>query len=175
MNLRSFLRLPLFAFLFMSGICAWAQTPDHYVYLSFLPKASELRQDAKTNGLTILSLSEQPDRVIVSYQYPDGHTATLGYALRGSSPAPITAARPVTRVVATPPPEVIYVERPYETRVVYTDPWYNAWAPLTIGFGLGWSTGYYSRGPHYHGGGYYRGGYRGGYHGGYRGGGRGRW
>ena len=37
--------------------------------------------DAKRNGLTVLRLDRTSDRVVVSYQYPDGHTATLGYAL----------------------------------------------------------------------------------------------
>lgn len=156
---------------------------DHYVYLRFLPKASELAQDAKINGLTILRIDETADRVIVSYQYPDGHTATLGYALLGSKPPsvvsrPSSVAPPSTAryVVTDRDPEIIYVERPSTTRVIYTDPWYGYWAPVTVGFGLGWATSYYSGsyyrgGHHYHGGGYYKGGYRGGYHGGgYRGG-----
>jgi len=158
---------------------------NHYVYLSFLPKASELVQDAKINGLTILRIDELPDRVIVSYQYPDGQTATLGYALLGSKPASNAQRYPEpvegTAGSATPAaterhvvrePEVVYVER--SPRVVYyNDPYYyNYWAPLTVGFGLGWATSYYGGHYYYHGGGHYHGhgGHGGGHHGGGHGG-----
>lgn len=193
MNTFSTLRLSLLAALFSLAVTAPAEVPsatppavDHYVYLSFLPKASELTQDAKTNGLTILRIDELSDRVIVSYQYPDGHTATLGYALLGSKPAQVsrpapvaTEVRPVAQstaryVVADRDPEVVYVAPPTTRVYYYNDPWYNYWAPLTVGFGVGWATSYYgghyhSHGGHYHGG--YHGGHGGGYHGGYHGGG----
>jgi hypothetical protein len=162
---------------------------NHTVYLSFLPKASDLAQDAKINGLTILRIDELPDRVIVSYQYPNGTTATLGYALLGSkppsavSPPSSGAAQSTARyTVSDKSPEIVYVERPSTTRVVYYNdpyPYYSSyWAPMTVGFGLGWSTAYYGsyyrpypyygyyggyyRGGHHHGGGYYKGGYHGG-------------
>lgn len=151
---------------------------DHYVYLNFLPTPSELTQDAKANGLTILRIDELSDRVIVSYQYADGRNATLGYALLGSKPpqasrpAPVaTEVRPVAQstaryVVSDRDPEVVYVAPPTTRVYYYSDPWYNYWAPLTVGFGIGWATSYY--GGHYHySGGHYHGGYHGGgYHGG---------
>ena len=169
---------------------------DHYVHLRFLPKASELAQDAKRNNLTILRIDELADRVIVSYKYPDGHTATLGYVLLGSNvasaPAPAATASTgsvnastARYTVAERDPEVVYVSRP-TTRVYYTDPYYspyyNAWAPFTVGFGVGWATNYYYGGhrhyyPRYHHhGGHYRSGYHGGHrshHGGHGGHGRG--
>lgn len=149
---------------------------DHYVYLSFLPKASELRQDAEKNGLTILGISEEPGRVVVSYRYPDGHEATLGYALKGSrvegrvsnnesqnySYPPAAYSVPPT----APQSQVVYVERPATTvvyRDYYSDPWVDFWAPLTLGVGLGWATTW-------HGGHYYHSGWHGGYHGGWHGG-----
>jgi hypothetical protein len=123
--------------------------------------------------------------VIVSYQYPDGRKATLGYALLDSKPAetgrPVPVAsevRPVAQstaryVVSDRDPEVIYVA-PTTTRVYYyNDPWYNYWAPLTVGFGVGWASGYYGSyyrpyygyygGGHHHHGGYKYGGHHGGY------------
>jgi hypothetical protein len=143
-----------------AAVAATATVPevDHMVYLTFLPEPSELMADAKANGLTILRLDQTADKVIVSYKYPDGHTATLGYARLGSSSASnrvrertVVETRPVDR-------EVVYVERPY-TRVVYRDPyWDDFWVPLTLGVGLGWviSDGH---------------GWHGGYHGGWHGGG----
>src|SRR6478735_7334013 len=58
---------------------------DHYVYLSQLPHPDDLIHDAAVNGLTITRLDHTADHVVVSYQYPDGHTATLGYALLGAA------------------------------------------------------------------------------------------
>jgi hypothetical protein len=184
----AFLILPS-AFLLLSPVraevpSATALPPvDHYVHLSFLPKASELAQDAKMNNLTILRIDELADRVIVSYKYPDGRTATLGYMLLGSEgtaaapqqPAAVTSSANVSTArytVAARDPEVIYVSRP-TTTVYYTDPYYyNAWAPWTVGFGVGWSSAYYGSyyRPYpyygYYGGGHYHGGHHGG-HGGY--------
>ena len=134
---------------------------DHMVYLSFLPDPSELKQDAAANGLTILRLDQTSDRVVVSYKYPDGHTATLGYAKLSDTSARdvIRPARVERRVVATPEPEVVYYEPGYRTRYVYSDPVDNFWVPLTLGLGLGWATGWHGG----HGGhGYYHG------HGGWR-------
>src|SRR5688572_2644054 len=96
-RLASSLRFSVLATVLGLAAPAFAAAPsavppavDHYVYLSFLPKPSELAQDAKINGLTILRIDELSDRVIVSYQYPDGRKATLGYALLDSKPAPQT-------------------------------------------------------------------------------------
>jgi len=196
-TLSSRLRLSLLATLLGLVVSARAAPPsaavpavDHYVYLSFLPSPSELSQDAKANGLTIVRIDELADRVIVSYQYPDGHNATLGYALldskpaQASRPAPVAVEeRPVAQstaryVVSDRNPEVIYVAPPTTRVYYYNDPWYNAWAPLTVGFGLGWATSYYGGHYHYpyygghshggyHGGGGHHGGHGGGYHGGH--------
>lgn len=139
---------------------------DHMVYLSFLPDVSVLTQDAKANGLEILRVDRTSDRVLVTYKYPDGHVATLGYAklaansdrdvIRPAAPV-VTERRVVRQVVAEP--EVVYYEPAYRTSYVYSDPVDNFWVPLTLGVGLGWATSWHSHG-HYHG------GYRGGYHGG---------
>lgn len=173
---------------------------DHYVYLSFLPEPSELQADARKNGLEVLRLDKTADAVVVSYRYPDGHTATLGYKLLDAAGAADRVAsrtigstatysnesqpvRTVERVEVVERPstttEVVYVDRPYRTYTTYySDPWDSAWAPLTIGLGLGYVGGYYSNYHHHYN--YYtprysyhnrwNGGYRGGYHGGYRGG-----
>ena len=185
-------RLALGASLFAAALTARAEVPsatpppvDHYVYLRFLPKASELAQDAQMNHLTILRIDETADRVIVSYQYPDGHTATLGYALIGTNTGPSSRRSSASEggtaryTVADRDPEVVYVDRAPARVVYYSDPYYpyyyNYWAPLTVGFGLGWATSYYSGGHyyyhggggHYHGGGHGGGGHGGGSHGGH--------
>lgn len=145
---------------------------DHQVYLSELPASADLMQDAAANGLTITRLDRTSDQVVVTYSYPDGHTATLGYALLASAGnADRVAARPAqaTRVVdgrtvtvVSSEPELIYYEPSYRrTRYVYRDPLDDFWLPLTLGVGIGWVTG-----SHGHYGGYYHGGYRG--HGGRR-------
>ena len=143
---------------------------DHYVYLNFLPKASELAQDAKINGLTILRLEEYPDHLIVSYHYPDGHEATLGYALLGTDVGhpqavqnhPANTQSTTHYTVAARDPEVVYVDRGYPYYPYYGYPYYYGYGyPVTVGIGFGWYGGYYG---HSHGG--YYGGYHGGYHGG---------
>jgi hypothetical protein len=160
---------------------AVAQTPeiDHMVYLSFLPEPDELMADAKANGLTILRLDQTADRVVVTYKYPDGHTATLGYAhlstARSSDRVARRALPPSSAVytqgetVVTRSPEIIYVDRTPSTRVVYRDPWSDFWGPLTIGLGLGYVSGHHNHHyyPRYHHSGYH-GGYHGGHHGGHR-------
>jgi hypothetical protein len=150
---------------------AVAKTPeiDHMVYLSFLPKPEELMADAKAGGLTITRLDKTADRVVVTYSYPDGHVATLGYALLGSARNTdrIADTRPTVTertVVSERSPEIVYVDRPYRSSVVYHDYYDDFWPPLVLGLGLGWATGW-------HGGGHYYGGYHGGYHGSYHGGG----
>jgi hypothetical protein len=152
-----------------------AKTPeiDHMVYLSFLPEPEDLMSDAKAGGLAILRLDKTADRVVVTYKYPDGHTATLGYGL-------LSAARNSDRVatrtveadddrtvverrttVIERDPEVVYVERPYRTRVVYRDYRDDFWLPLTLGLGIGYITGHNSHGHVYYRGGYHgRGGWR---------------
>ncbi len=130
---------------------------DHMVYLSFLPEPAELMQDAASNGLTVLRLDRTSDRVVVSYKYPDGHTATLGYSLlssaRNESDGSLKKARAEGRTytVESDEPEVVYVERPYRTRYVYRDRYDDFWLPLTLGVGLGWATNWHGG---YHGGGY---------------------
>ena len=152
-----------------------AKTPeiDHMVYLTFLPDTEELMADAKTNGLTVLRLDKTADRVVVTYKYPDGHTATLGYGLLSSassndrvigkvtsvssspnsdlqSPSSVTV---VERTVVEREPEIIYVDRTPRTRVVYRER-DDFWPPLILGLGIGYISGhnshshYYSRG-HY--------------------------
>ena len=127
---------------------------DHMVYLSFLPEPEDLMADAKANGLTILRLDKTADRVVVSYQYPDGHTATLGYALLDAArntdrvrERPVVVERPVR--VVTEDPEVVYVERPYtRTRVIYRER-DDFWLPLTLGLGIGYISGHHSHHHHY--------------------------
>lgn len=139
---------------------------DHMVYLSFLPEPAELMADAKANGLTILRLDKTADRVVVSYKYPDGSTATLGYGLLGSAPAservrerPATVVERTTTVVERDP-EIVYVERPYRERVIYREARDDFWLPLTIGLGIGYISGHHHHyTPRYH----YRGSWRGSY------------
>lgn len=144
---------------------------DHMVYLSFLPEPDELMADAKANGLTVLRLDRTAEKVIVSYKYPDGHTATLGYALlsaAGKADRIAASRRVVESVSDLPPPgsstEVVYVERPYtRTRVVYRDPyWDDFWPPLVLGLGIGYISGHNSHSHYY--GRYSRGYHRGGWH-----------
>lgn len=135
---------------------------DHMVYLSFLPEPDELMADAKANGLTVLRLDKTADKVVVSYKYPDGHTATLGYSLLSAAgKADRIAAKRVVVEEVTREPEVIYVERPYRTRtrVVYRD-YDDFWPPLILGLGLGYISGHHGHSHHYHGRGYHRGGWR---------------
>jgi hypothetical protein len=131
---------------------------DHMVYLSFLPDVSVLTQDAKANGLEIVRIDRTAEKVFVTYKYQDGHTATLGYAkLSADSDRDVVrpaapVERRVVREVVTPEPEVVYYERAYRTRYVYSDPIDNFWAPLTLGIGLGWATSWHGgHGHYYHG------------------------
>lgn len=184
---------------------AFAQTPgstlqapssvDHYVYLSFLPEASELQADAKKNGLEILRLDKTAETVVVTYRYPNGTTATLGYKKLDAASAadrviareqateysqPTRTVERVETVYSQPSTDVVYVERP-STTYVYRDTWNDFWAPLTIGLGVGYVSGHYSHHHHYrsyprysyhnrwnHGGGHWRGGHHGGWRGGHR-------
>lgn len=146
-----------------SGLAAYADdvpagaqtpTPDHLVYLSFLPEPSELMADAKANGLEILRLDKTADRVVVTYKYPDGRVATLGYArlgTAGSNDRVVARTEPRSTAVYTQDrtvivkeePEVVYVEREpvvVRERVVYRD---NFWTPLTVGLGLGYISGHH--------------------------------
>lgn len=143
---------------------AKAPEPDHFVYLSFLPEPSELMADAKANGLEILRLDQTADRLVVTYKYPDGHTATLGYALLGSArdgervvarvQTPSTAVYTQDRtVIVKNEPEVIYVERDPPTRVVYRDRYDDFWLPLSVGLGIGYVShhhGYRWHRSHHH-------------------------
>jgi hypothetical protein len=133
--------------------------PDHLVYLSFLPEPSELMTDARANGLEILRLDQTAERVVVTYKYPDGHTATLGYVLLGSArdnPRIVARAQPRSTAVYTQDrvvivkdePEIIYVEREPRTRVVYRDRYDDFWLPLTLGLGIGYISNHHSH--HWH-------------------------
>jgi hypothetical protein len=147
-----------------AGTTAALPEIDHMVYLSFLPEPAELMKDAEASGLKVLRLDKTADKVVVSYQYPDGHTATLGYALLSSAgKGDRVASRPAERTVISTErePEIVYVERPYSTRVVYRDHYDDFWPPLVLGLGLGWATSW-------HGGGHYYGGHHGSWHGGGR-------
>ncbi|MDQ5981020.1 MAG: hypothetical protein QG602_3998 [Verrucomicrobiota bacterium] len=173
-------KLPLFTLCLAlgSGLAARADDvpagakipePDHYVYLSFLPEPAELMADAKANGLEVLRLDHTADRVVVTYKYPDGHTATLGYAKLGSvraSDRVVARVQPpssavytsgdTTTVVVKDDPEIIYVEREPRTRVVYRER-EDFWLPLTLGLGIGYVTGHHSHGHYWRGHSHYRG------------------
>lgn len=147
-----------------SGLAAYADDvpagvkipePDHLVYLSFLPEPSELMADAKANGLEILRLDKTADRVVVTYKYPDGHTATLGYARLGSAgsndrvvartqPRSTAVYTQDRTVVVKDEPEVVYIEREpvVRERVIYRDR-DDFWLPLTIGLGIGYVSGHH--------------------------------
>ena len=130
---------------------------SHLVYLSELPESADLMKDAATNGLTVTRIDRTSDRVVVTYTYPDGGTATVGYALLSSvRNTDRVAAKARTVTVVSTEPEVIYYEPRYRSRYYYGDPVDNFWLPLTLGVGLGWATSYHGHG-----------GYYGGYHGGY--------
>ena len=142
-----------------AGPAAAMPEVDHMVYLSFLPEPADLMADAATNGLSVLRLDRMADKVVVSYRYPDGHTATLGYALlnsvkNGERVAARTTVTERTVVATERDPEIVYVDRPYRSRVVYRDYYDDFWPPLVLGLGLGWATSW-------HGGGHYYGGYHG--------------
>ncbi len=143
---------------------------NHLVYLSELPASADLMKDAAANGLTVTRLDRTSDRVVVTYGYPDGHTAALGYALLSSaSNTDRVASKPGqerratderTVTVVSSEPEIIYYEPRYRrTGYYYSDPVDNFWLPLTLGVGLGWATGY-----HGHHGGYYGHGHGGWHH-----------
>ena len=142
---------------------------NHQVYLNELPESADLMQNAAANGLTVKRLDRTSDRVVITYGYPDGSTATMGYALLSSAgstdrvaPKERRATDERTVTVVSPEPEIIYYEPSYRrTRYVYREPVDNFWLPLTLGLGIGWVTGHH--------------GHHGRYHGGYRGHGRGGW
>lgn len=150
---------------------------SHWVYLGELPESADLLNDAAANGLAVRRLDRTSDKVVVTYVYPDGLVASLGYALLSAAsnadrvvPKPgrekrVTETRTV-RVVEVEP-EVVYYEPSYTRTRYYRDPIDDFWLPLTLGIGLGWATSY-----HGHHGGYYGhsyGDYHGGGYGGYRG------
>ncbi|MES1167559.1 MAG: hypothetical protein ABUL61_00175, partial [Oleiharenicola lentus] len=93
------------------GATATLPAIDHMVYLSFLPEPAELMKDAEAAGLKVLRLDKTADKVVVSYQYPDGHTATLGYALLSTAGNGdrVTSRGDVTErtVVADRDPEIV--------------------------------------------------------------------
>lgn len=133
---------------------------NHLVYLNELPESADLMQNAAANGLTVKRLDRTSDRVVITYSYPNGSTATMGYALLSSAgntdrvalnpqrETRVVEQRTVT--VVTPEPEIIYYERSYpRTRYVYRDPMDNFWLPLTLGVGIGWATGHHGHHGYY--------------------------
>ena len=148
-----------------------APQPDHVVYLAKLPAAADLVKSAGTQGVTISRIDQTADSLVVSYQYSDGRTSTFAYRLL--SAAGQDTSGPIGLVssgVAGAPDRVVYVTPQPSTTVVYADPgsvyysraYYDpAWdvfAPLAVGFGIGWFSH----------GGFWHGGWRGGWHGGGR-------
>ncbi|MDI1248418.1 MAG: hypothetical protein PSV13_05995 [Lacunisphaera sp.] len=146
------------------------------VYLPQLPTAASLQKEAAASGASIVRLDRTDDSVVVIYQHADGRTENVGYTILSpdstrEEPAvvatPIRPAPEIT-VVSAPPPTIIYRERApvyYETR--YYDRADNFWAPLALGFGLGYishghGTNYrgYGRGYSFHRGGHSSGGRR---------------
>jgi len=179
-----------FACLALAASSAFAAAPaqlpvaDHLVFLNELPESAGLMRNAAANGLTITRLDRTSDRVVVTYSYPNGQIATMGYALLSAvgngdwiAPKPAVVEKRNVTVVSSEP-EIIYYEPRYRPRYYYSDPVDNFWLPLTVGVGLGWATSYYGGyygGYHYHGGGHHGGRHGGGSHGGGgHGGGRGR-
>ncbi len=134
---------------------------DHLVYLSELPETADLMKNAAANGLTVNRIDRTSDRVVITYGYPDGGTATMGYALLSSAGnADRVAPKARSVAVVTSETELIHYQPRYpRTRYVYRDSMDDFWLPLTLGVGIGWVTGHHG----------HHGGYRGGYHGGYRG------
>jgi uncharacterized membrane protein YgcG len=150
------------------------------VYLSQLPTAASLQQEAVASGSTIVRLDRTDDSVVVIYQHADGRTENVGYTVLSpdstqEEPAVVaTPSRPAPEitVVSAPPPTIIYRERApvyYESR--YYDRGDNFWAPLALGIGIGYisqghgsyNRGYsrdYGRGNSFHRGGYRSGGRR---------------
>ena len=138
-----------------------AQLPvaDHLVFLGELPESADLMKSAAANGLTVTRLDRTSDRVVVTYRYANGQTATMGYALLSAvgngdwvAPQParevrVVDERPVT--VVTREPEIVYYEPGYSrTRVVYRDRSDDFWLPLTLGLGIGWVTGHHGHHDH---------------------------
>ena len=140
-----------------SGAVPAGELPEvsHWVYLSELPESADLLKSAAANGLTVKRLDRTSDKVIVTYAYPDGLVASLGYALLSSASNPdriaVTPGREKrmtdkrTYEVISVEPEVIYEPR-YRTRYVYRDPIDDFWLPLTLGVGIGWITSGHSHG-----------------------------
>lgn len=146
------------------------------VFLPQLPTAASLQQEAAAQGTTILRLDRTDDSVVVIYKHADGRTENVGYTILSpdstqEEPAVVaTPSRPVPEitVVSAPPPTIIYRESaPVYYRTRYYDPVDNFWAPLALGFGLGYiSHGHgsyyhdYGRGHSFHRGGHSSGGRR---------------
>jgi len=123
-----------------------------YVYVAKLPTPTQLLADAEAEGLTIARMDQSADRMVVVYQYADGHTRTFAYmpaSAQGSAPvtqAPLVTSNATYTVVSVPPPpSVVYTSPPpvyYSSRYYRSyDPAWDFWAPLTLGIGLGWVSG----------------------------------
>lgn len=125
---------------------------DHLVYLSELPESADLMKSAAANGLTVTRLDRTSDRVVVTYRYANGQTATMGYALLSAvgngdwvAPQPARVVEERTVTVVPREPEIVYYEPSYSrTRVVYRDRSDDFWLPLSLGLGIGWVTGHNS-------------------------------
>ncbi len=138
---------------------------SHWVYLSELPESADLLKNAAANGLTVKRVDRTSDKVVITYVYPDGLVASLGYALLSSAsnadrvvPKPgrekrVTGER--TFEVVSVEPGVIYEPR-YRTRYVYRDRIDDFWLPLTLGVGIGWATGHHVHHGGWHGRGHVR-------------------
>ncbi len=138
---------------------------NHLVYLAKLPARADLAKDAQVKGLTITRIDQTADSVVVVYQAADGRTDTFAYTILAAEstadetgvalavPAPpqtvITAGPPATTTVVYREPETIYYAGPRYVR--YYDPYANFWAPLAVGFGIGWVSGGHGHGGHHHG------------------------
>lgn len=129
------------------------------VYLPQLPTAASLQKEAAASGSSIVRLDRTDDSVVVIYKHADGRTENVGYTILSpdstqEEPAVVaTPSRPapeITVVSAPPPTRIIYRESApvyYETG--YYDPVDNFWAPLALGFGLGYIS--HGHGTYYHG------------------------
>jgi hypothetical protein len=183
MKTLNFLRTALVA-VTVSGTFAFAQDnaaanpsapamPEHIVYLARLPAAADLIKSAGAQGVTISRIDQTSDRLVVTYQYASGRTSTFAYQLLSSAGG---SAEPIGTVASSAPggpDRVVYATAAPTTTVIYADPapvyysgvYYNdynpAWdvfAPLAVGFGIGWA----SHGGFWHGHGWGGGGWHGG-------------
>lgn len=128
---------------------------DGLIHVQQLPTTAQLTKDAEAEGMTITRMEQSADRIVVTYRYASGNERTFAY----TTVLPVDPASEIAapRVVAAPPPTVIYRESPrviYESYPRYVTRYYDPWPTFSIGLGFGSHFGHYGR-SHYHGG--YRG------------------